>query len=740
MLGSIHRRFFLKLFGAAAVTAVGSTTTAGCSTGQGADDGSEDHLEEGAEFDYIVVGSGAGGGPIAANLAKQDGLRVLLLEAGSDHGDRLTYQVPGFHTQSTEDPNMAWDFFVKHYTDEARAAKDPKFQDFSKEEGAHRKGVLYPRAGTLGGCTAHNAMITVYPHASDWDHIAELTNDPTWSAANMRKYFQLVEKCEYLGGRPKEDQAGHGFGGWLNTNMADPSSLLTTLDIRLASMIKAAAVVFGTGDTSAFSQMSGVINDPIALKDTVTKIFNELIGVLTRDVNNVKPERDQTEGLFGLPLAMANGKRTGTREYLVKTRDARPKNLFIETEALVSRVLFASEKVGGKLKATGVEFMKGAKLYRADRQPVKDPQTARRITVKATREVILSAGVYNTPQLLMLSGIGPKKQIGAEGETISVAGDARDKGVKVLKNLEGVGTNLQDRYEVGVVTTTGKDFRLIEECTFGVSTKTTQPTIQTRKGPFGIPIPVPVLAEVTKEDPCLTEWRNGNGKARYSSNGGVVIMIKKSTVAEKDPDLFIFCLPGSFKGYYRGYSQELFHETDGTDNKKRYTWACLKGHTRNNAGDVTLRSGNPWDVPDINFRYFDEGTPDGGKDLQAMVEGVNLIRKINDEAAPVLDLFGDAVEETPGRNVDAQTFVKDNAWGHHASCTCPIGDEDKGGVIDSNFVVHGTSNLRVVDACVFPRIPGFFIVSSIYTISEKATDDVLEAAGRSRRIPRPRTA
>ena len=60
-----------------------------------------------------------------------------------------------------------------------------------------RRGVLYPRASTLGGCTAHNAMILMAPHDSDWNAIAELTGDPSWRAENMRRYFRRIENCRY---------------------------------------------------------------------------------------------------------------------------------------------------------------------------------------------------------------------------------------------------------------------------------------------------------------------------------------------------------------------------------------------------------------------------------------------------------------------------------------------------------------------------------------------------------------
>ncbi|RYZ58303.1 MAG: FAD-binding protein, partial [Proteobacteria bacterium] len=97
-----------------------------------------------AEYDYIIVGSGAGGGPLAVNLAKA-GFKVLLLEAGTDQGLRDVYKVPAFHTQSTEDSEMAWDYYVDHFVKAADNQADSKY--------VAGQGILYPRAGTVGGCT-----------------------------------------------------------------------------------------------------------------------------------------------------------------------------------------------------------------------------------------------------------------------------------------------------------------------------------------------------------------------------------------------------------------------------------------------------------------------------------------------------------------------------------------------------------------------------------------------------------
>ena len=72
--------------------------------------------------------------------------------------------------------------------------------------------------------------------------------------------------------------------------------------------------------------------------------------------------------------------------------------------------------------------------------------------------------------------------------------------------------------------------------------------------------------------------------------------------------------------------------------------------------------------------------------------------------------------------------MRDTAWGHHASCSCAIGRREAGGVLDGDFRVHGTQGLRVADASVFPRIPGFFIAGAVYMVGEKAADVILRDA------------
>jgi choline dehydrogenase-like flavoprotein len=221
-------------------------------------------------------------------------------------------------------------------------------------------------------------------------------------------------------------------------------------------------------------------------------------------------------------------------------------------------------------------------------------------------------------------------------------------------------------------------------------------------------------------DPQYRQWSKDGGGV-YATNGAPVAIISRSAAARPLPDLCLLALLGNFRGYFPGYSQLL------PQGLNYLTWAILKAHTNNTAGTVTLRSADPRDMPEIRFRYFEEGNDASGEDLQSVVEGLKLARKLT---AALGDLIEQ--EELPGRDVqsdaDLAEFVRAHAWGHHPSCTCPIGPRDKHGVVNGNFEVHGVTGLRVVDASVFPRIPGFFLVTPVYMVGEKASDVILAAA------------
>jgi choline dehydrogenase-like flavoprotein len=231
-------------------------------------------------------------------------------------------------------------------------------------------------------------------------------------------------------------------------------------------------------------------------------------------------------------------------------------------------------------------------------------------------------------------------------------------------------------------------------------------------------------AKFDNSDRQYTEWA-ADRSGVYTTNGGALVVIKKSRPSRTVPDLFCLGLLANFHGYFPGYSKLIarYHNY--------LSWVVLKGHTANAAGTVTLNSADPRDPPNINFHYFEEGSDGKGEDLDAVVEGVNFVRFMTSE---LKERGLIAEEEIPGEQIKSpdqiREFVRNNAWGHHASCTCRIGSRENGGVLSSDFRVHGTQGLRVVDASVFPKIPGFFIVSSVYMIAEKAADVILADARR----------
>ncbi len=605
----------------------------------------------GETYDYIVVGSGAGGGPLAANLADK-GFRVLLIEAGSDP-ESYNYQVPCFHALATEEKDMAWNFFVHHY--DADEERDPKYRE---EHG----GVLYPRAGTLGGCTAHNAMITVVPHDSDWDDIAHRTNDESWHADNMWQYWQRVERCLYQKAPPPgvSDPAGHGFNGWLRTSKVNPAIALGDRDV-LGTIVAALSCA--------------------ARRFWYRGFFHRIFHFLTTgDDPNDERNRAAYEGVTTtIPLATAKGKRNGTRERIRCVQEKHPDRLIVKMSNLATRVILDDDK-----RAVGVECWEGENLYRAGPNAAEHQEYEKK-DYRCAREVILAGGAFNTPQLLMLSGIGPKEHL--EDPKI---------GIKCLVDLPGVGSNLQDRYEVGVVSEMKHPYSMLEGATFKAP------------GP-GIP-----------PDPVFEKWLRGKGV--YTSNGAMAAMILKSDSGKPDPDLFIFALPGDFHGYFPGYSDLI------EKRRNSLTWAIIKAHTTNTAGKVRLKSSDPLETPKINFHYFDEGNDKAHDDLDAVVKAVRFVRSMNRGNYLI------AREVVPGPEVadeDLHTWIQNNAWGHHASCSCKMGQpNDPDAVVDSRFRVIGTKCLRIVDASVFPRIPGFFIVTPIYMISEKAADVIVEDAQR----------
>lgn len=374
---------------------------------------------DGAVYDYIVIGSGPGGGVVATNLAKA-GYSVLILEAGDDNPGQ------GFGRYT---PTVTWDFYVKHYP-----AGDPRDNTYShltwrtKEgrywvgqsgapAGSELLGVYYPRGATLGGSSMINAMVCWLPSDSDWNYHANVTGDESWRAEKMHAIFQKIEKNNYAT-RGAANAAKHGFDGWFNTNMGS-----MTQQRQLGSLS-------GNKVMQTYAQDWGLSGQSMS-------------SLLTRDPNEINPNRDQTSSIYGLVThQFGNGQRYSSRNYIQDGQKV-TSNLTVSLTSLATKILFdTASKCDGtaaKPRATGVEFLFGKSLYKGDNRRAANAQGTKR-TAYARREVIVSGGAFNSPQLLLLSGIGNKTELAKFN-------------IPVIKDLPGVGQHLMDNQEMPIVGT-----------------------------------------------------------------------------------------------------------------------------------------------------------------------------------------------------------------------------------------------------------------------------------------------
>ena len=319
-------------------------------------------------------------------------------------------------------------------------------------------------------------MASVLPNDADWDKIAELSGDASWSAASMREIFVKIEKNFYL--RPNESSAGHGFDGFVEMAQGDSSFYLTEPG-RLALLSRLAEDLVGAP-----------VDEAAALN------------FLERDANFLGASRDKAAEPFGLPNHNNNKGRRWTPRDLVKDTLGRTFNLTLALESLATKIIFDNSDTP---RAKGVEYLHGAGVYGASWQ--YDAATAPKGTKKtafARKEVIISGGTFNSPQLLQLSGIGDAGLLGSLG-------------IPVISDLPGVGENLRDNQELPVaglspvnITSVGGDPGWAV-CTFGAP-----------------------------GDPCLEQWLKGTGPYAGPSGNSECAFIKTGHSPDGNRDVITF--------------------------------------------------------------------------------------------------------------------------------------------------------------------------------------------------------
>lgn len=357
----------------------------------------------------------------------------------------------------------------------------------------------------------------------------------------------------------------------------------------------------------------------------------------TEDYNGYRQE-----GFGRMDMTVRDGVRCSTAMAYLKPAMNRP-NLDIQTHALTTRVIMEGKT------AVGVEYRQGGKTRR----------------VRARKEVILSASSFNSPKLLMLSGIGPADHL-------------KEHGIEVVHDLPGVGRNLQDHLEVWVQ----------QECTQKI-------TLNSWLGP---------LAKAWIGANWLFLKRGLGTSNQFESNGYI-----RSRAGMKYPDIQFHFLAGAiaydgssaFKGH--GFQVHL-----GANKPKSRGW-------------VKLKSADPEAPPEIVFNYFAEE-----EDKEAFRAGLRWTREIF--AQPALDEYrGKEVSPGPDVQTDAQIdqwLAETAETAYHPAGSCRMGT-DAMAVVDPECRVHGVRNLRVVDSSIMPTVTNGNLNAPTIMIGEKAADHIL---------------
>ncbi len=358
--------------------------------------------------------------------------------------------------------------------------------------------------------------------------------------------------------------------------------------------------------------------------------------------------REEREGLGFYQVSQVGGQRCSTAKGFLKPALSRT-NLTVMTNVMVERVLLKDGQ------AIGVQARVNGRVQR----------------VEASKEVILSGGAINSPQLLMLSGIGPAEHL-------------REKGIHVQVDLPGVGQNLQDHLDAIVQ----------HKC----------------KAREGYAVAVTALPKYIKATFQYLFQRKGLFSSNIAEAGGFM----RSSLAEKGPDIQFHFLPAILEDHGR---RSVYGYGFGVH------VCCLYPKSR---GEIRLRSNHPADHALIEPNYLSH--PD---DQKVMLEGIRKGREIL--ASKGFSEF-QSTELSPGQDVQSDKalleFIREKSETiYHPIGTCKMGAEDDSmAVVNAKLQVRGVRGLRVVDASVMPNLIGGNTNAPTIMIAEKAADFIQQAA------------
>jgi len=514
------------------------------------------------------------------------------------------------------------------------------------QSNALNKSKYWPRGKMLGGSSAMNAMMFHQGAPADYDewasiiasqHPEDANAADQWRYDRFSKYFRKFEKYT-------------------------PSPLFPKVDIKLR------------GDQGPV-QVGYFGNFSIAAKEWLKAC--SAIGIpVSDDFNTIKG----TEGAAKIMTYITSERQRCSSEaaYLTSAVLQR-KNLKVATYAQVTKILLG--EVDGRKRAIGVEWASGKKgstsFWRA----------------KARREVVLSAGAVNTPQILLLSGIGPAKHL----ESVSVP---------VKHDLPGVGQHLMDHPAVNARfrCKKGHSFNFLRSRTIYEYVRATKALIEynaRRQGPMTCNV-AEAAAFVRSTDPVIFPSEKFTNK------------IEDTASTPGGPDLELFYMPIAFTEHGFGPIAKGDSISMG---------ATVLRPT--SLGSVTLKSNDPLEPPVVDPNYLATQ-----HDIDVLARGMRLMLRLG-ATEPFSSTLLSTNEESPylDHNVDKISdeemtrVVRERVETlYHPTSSARMAPLDEGGVVDGYLRIYGIENLRVADASVFPTVISGHTAAPSFAVGEKVAD------------------
>ncbi|XP_044738154.1 glucose dehydrogenase [FAD, quinone]-like [Chrysoperla carnea] len=533
---------------------------------------STDHLPT---YDFVVVGAGSAGAPLAAHLSNNPDWNILLIDAGSDPPQQA--DMPGliFHSYDTD---FDWRYKTEPQANACQSKND------------HR--CKWPRGKALGGTSVLNAMIYQTGNEADYTEWEKQTKDSRWGWTNVKKYLDQYSK---------DSDADVFDTSYAKLHQLQQLPIMAAQELGLAEITDSEQILNGT---IGYFRTRGTIKDGV--RETTAKTY-------------------------------------------LSTLKAR-KNLHILKNAYVGKVNIKNQE------AESLDVWLNDKW----------------IQIKAKKEIILSAGAINTPQILMLSGIGPKDHL----ESLNI---------KVVADLP-VGKNLQDHPIVDV-------FAALKE--------------------------LPIAPLTTKEmlDFLYQYFMHKTGPFATIGLTGVLGFINSKNPQAIYPNLQIhhcaFSINDSIVGPYflnlANYNEayaNVFRRFNSKYPLMIQFPTLLKPKAR---GFIQLKSIDPFEAPIIDPNIFGHE-----EDVNTILEGIDhcirIIKSKTFQAYAGAEVIKMNEDECAKFDVESHDYWRCNIKHSAATIYHPVGTARMGidpelSVVNSKLQVHGIKNLRVVDASVMPEIP-----------------------------------